>query len=721
MIAKVLVEISNINVDKTFNYLIPDELREKVQIGIRVKVEFVNRIIEGFVVGIADFNDSEYELKKILEVIDEFPILNNELLNLGKWMSNEYYSTLISCYQIMLPKALKAKSNSKVNKKIVKIVSLNNNTNLNKLSDNQKRIIEVVKSKGSCSIVELRKISASITNTLIKNNILNVEEVEEYRLKQSTTELKEKFKLTPQQQQVKDDILNDDKNSVFLLHGVTGSGKTQVYMELIDEMLKLGKDSIFLVPEISLTPQIIEKFSSRFGNMVTVLHSKLSEGEKYDEYRKIMSGESHIVVGARSAVFAPFKNLGLIVIDEEHTSTYKQENNPKYNTIDIAKKRAEFNNAKVVLGSATPTIDDYARALKGIYRKVELPNRINNNKLPHVDIVDMNKEINKGSIFSKSLIDAINTTLLKKEQIILLLNRRGYSSFVTCSNCGYSVKCPHCDITLTYHKSSNVLRCHYCGYATKNSEICPSCGEKSMKNLGVGTEKVEEELNKLFNARIVRMDLDTTSKKGSYEKIIKDFKNNKYDILLGTQMIAKGHDFSNVTLVGVINADTSLLMPNYRSSEYTFQLLTQTAGRSGRSTKEGSVIIQTYNPNHYAISLSKNHDYIGFFNTEMSIRKKLSYPPYYYLAYVKIIGKNYEYLSDECKKVGGYLRKELPDLIILGPTICNVFKLNNQYRFGIIIKYKKSEKLNFVLKSLINHYKGNNNIKIDIDINPVNF
>ena len=416
MIAKVLVEISNINVDKTFNYLIPDELREKVQIGIRVKVEFVNRIIEGFVVGIADFNDSEYELKKILEVIDEFPILNNELLNLGKWMSNEYYSTLISCYQIMLPKALKAKSNSKVNKKIVKIVSLNNNTNLNKLSDNQKRIIEVVKSKGSCSIVELRKISASITNTLIKNNILNVEEVEEYRLKQSTTELKEKFKLTPQQQQVKDDILNDDKNSVFLLHGVTGSGKTQVYMELIDEMLKLGKDSIFLVPEISLTPQIIEKFSSRFGNMVTVLHSKLSEGEKYDEYRKIMSGESHIVVGARSAVFAPFKNLGLIVIDEEHTSTYKQENNPKYNTIDIAKKRAEFNNAKVVLGSATPTIDDYARALKGIYRKVELPNRINNNKLPHVDIVDMNKEKNKGSIFSKSLIDAINTTLLKKEQ-----------------------------------------------------------------------------------------------------------------------------------------------------------------------------------------------------------------------------------------------------------------------------------------------------------------
>lgn len=721
MIAKVLVEISNINVDKHFDYLIPSKLINKVQIGMRVKVQFVNRIIEGFVVDITEFSDNKYELKEILEVVDEFPILNDELLKLGKWMSDEYYSTLISCYQIMLPKALKAKSNAKINKKIIKMISLNENANLNSTNDNQRKIIEMVKFKGQCNITELRKISTYATNMLIKNNILNVEEIEEYRLKQSNVKSNEKLKLTPQQEQVKNDILNDNKNSTFLLHGVTGSGKTQVYIELINEMIKLGKDSIFLVPEISLTPQIIEKFNSRFGNMVTVLHSKLSEGEKYDEYRKIMSGKSHIVVGARSAVFAPFKNLGLIVIDEEHTSTYKQENNPKYNTIDVAKKRAEFNNAKVVLGSATPTIDDYARALKGIYRKVELPNRINNNKLPHVDIVDMNKEKNKGSIFSKSLIDAINTTLLKKEQIILLLNRRGYSSFVTCSNCGYSVKCPNCDITLTYHKSSNVLRCHYCGYATKNSEICPSCGEKSMKNLGIGTEKVEEELNKLFNVRIVRMDLDTTSKKGSYEKIINDFKNNKYDILLGTQMIAKGHDFSNVTLVGVINADTSLLIPNYKSSEYTFQLLTQTAGRSGRATKEGSVIIQTYNPNHYAISLSKNHDYLSFFNTEMSIRKKLSYPPYYYLNYIKIIGKNYEYLGEESKKIGNYLRRELPDLIILGPTICNVFKLNNQYRFGIIIKYKKSEKLNFVLKSLINHYKGNNNIKIDIDINPVNF
>ena len=333
----------------------------------------------------------------------------------------------------------------------------------------------------------------------------------------------------------------------------------------------------------------------------------------------------------------------------------------------------------------------------------------------------MNKEYKKTGVFSQKLLVSLNETLKKKEQAIILLNRRGYSSFVTCSNCGYAVKCPHCDITLTYHKSSNTLRCHYCGYGESKIDICPSCGESAMKNLGIGTEKVEEELNKLLDARIVRMDLDTTVKKGSHEKIVNGFKNYEYDILLGTQMIAKGLNFPKVTLVAIINADTSLMIPNYKSSEYTFQLLMQTAGRSGRFDREGKVIIQTFNPNHYAISLSKNHNYIDFFKEEMKVRRKLCYPPYYFLIYIKIIGKDYNIVSTESNKIGNKIKKELSSSIVLGPTPCNVLKLSNQYRFGITIKYKFEPELENVIKNIINHYKGNNKIKIDIDINPNSF
>ena len=466
---------------------------------------------------------------------------------------------------------------------------------------------------------------------------------------------------------------------------------------------------------------MVYHFKSRFGDEVAVLHSRLSEGEKYDEYRKIVEGKVHIVVGARSAVFAPFKNLGAIIIDEEHTTSYKQDNNPKYSAIEIAIERAKNNNAIVILGSATPSLETYARSIKGLYTLVELKHRVNTNNLPLVQIVDMSKEKHRGSIFSSRLITEVNKRLENHEQIILLLNRRGYSSFITCSNCGYTAKCPHCDITLTYHKTSNTLRCHYCGYADKMNDICPSCGEKAIKTLGTGTEKVEEEIKKVFNARVIRMDLDTTSKKGSHEKIITAFKNHEYDILLGTQMIAKGLDFSNVTLVGVINADTSLMIPNYRSNEYTFQLLMQTAGRSGRGEKKGSVIIQTFNPEHYAITLASKHDYIDFFKQEMEVRRKLSYPPYYYLIYIKVIGKDYNKISIESNKIASILTRELKNSKILGPTTCSVFKLNGLFRFGIIIKYKKEEKMEEVLQSLVNHYKGNQTVKVDIDINPNNF
>ena len=721
MIAKVLVEINNINVDKTFDYIVPFKYIEKIKIGMRVKVPFASRELEGFVLDLVNSTDDNYELKEIISIVDEEPILNNELLHLGQFMSKKYFSTLISCYQTMLPKALKAQNKTTINKKMIKYVELCSNS-FPKLKPNQEKIVEYLRINGKVKKEEVNKISVSGVNTLIKNGIIIESLIEEYRLvTKDINKEKETFKLTVEQQEAKNKILSQTQSSVFLLHGVTGSGKTVVYMEIVEEMLNRGKDSIFLVPEISLTTQMVYHFKSRFGDEVAVLHSRLSEGEKYDEYRKIVEGKVHIVVGARSAVFAPFKNLGAIIIDEEHTTSYKQDNNPKYSAIEIAIERAKNNNAIVILGSATPSLETYARSIKGLYTLVELKHRVNTNNLPLVEIVDMSKEKHRGSIFSSRLITEVNKRLEEHEQIILLLNRRGYSSFITCSNCGYTAKCPHCDITLTYHKTSNTLRCHYCGYADKMNDICPSCGEKAIKTLGTGTEKVEEEIKKVFNARVVRMDLDTTSKKGSHEKIITAFKNHEYDILLGTQMIAKGLDFSNVTLVGVINADTSLMIPNYRSNEYTFQLLMQTAGRSGRGEKNGSVIIQTFNPEHYAITLASKHDYIDFFKQEMEVRRKLSYPPYYYLIYIKVIGKDYNKISIESNKIASILTRELKNSKILGPTTCSVFKLNGLFRFGIIIKYKKEEKMEEVLQSLVNHYKGNQTVKVDIDVNPNNF
>lgn len=721
MIAKVLVEINNINVDKTFDYIVPFEYIENIKIGMRVKVPFASRELEGFVLDLVNSTDDNYELKEIISIVDTEPILNNELLHLGQFMSKKYFSTLISCYQTMLPKALKAQNKTTINKKMIKYVELCSNS-FPKLKPNQEKIVEYLRINGKVKKEEVNKISVSGVNTLIKNGIIIESLIEEYRLvTKDINKEKEAFKLTVEQQEAKNKILSQTQSSVFLLHGVTGSGKTVVYMEIVEEMLNRGKDSIFLVPEISLTPQMVYHFKSRFGDEVAVLHSRLSEGEKYDEYRKIVEGKVHIVVGARSAVFAPFKNLGAIIIDEEHTTSYKQDNNPKYSAIEIAIERAKNNNAIVILGSATPSLETYARSIKGLYTLVELKHRVNTNNLPLVEIVDMSKEKHRGSIFSSRLITEVNKRLEEHEQIILLLNRRGYSSFITCSNCGYTAKCPHCDITLTYHKTSNTLRCHYCGYADKMNDICPSCGERAIKTLGTGTEKVEEEIKKVFNARVVRMDLDTTSKKGSHEKIITAFKNHEYDILLGTQMIAKGLDFSNVTLVGVINADTSLMIPNYRSNEYTFQLLMQTAGRSGRGEKNGSVIIQTFNPEHYAITLASKHDYIDFFKQEMEVRRKLSYPPYYYLIYIKVIGKDYNKISIESNKIASILTRELKNSKILGPTTCSVFKLNGLFRFGIIIKYKKEEKMEEVLQSLVNHYKGNQTVKVDIDVNPNNF
>lgn len=720
MIVGVLVELSNKNIDKIFEYLVPHNLEDKIKVGVRVIVPFGKMTLEGFVLEINSVKSTEKELREIISIVDLDVVLNEELLELGKVIQNKTLATLISCYQVMLPKALKAKCGSKINIKFDTIYKLNNyDINLEKLTTGQKAIIELVKNKKKVLKKELAEISLSSLKTLVKNNILLEEKIEHYRVLYKN-EKYDKKELSSDQRMVVNEVINNSRN-IYLLHGVTGSGKTEVYMEIIEHYLSLGKTSIVLVPEISLTPQMVSRFQQRFGEMIAAIHSALSDGEKYDEWRRICRGEARIVIGARSAIFAPLKNIGVIIIDEEHSDSYKQSDpNPRYSAKDVAIIRSEYHNCPVIFGSATPSLEVMARACKGVYKLLSLPNRVNGKKLPLVKIVDMNEEMKKTQgYFSNILIESIRHCLEKKEQVILLLNRRGYSSFVSCKNCGYTFKCPNCDITLTFHKSSNTLRCHYCGYGEKVYNSCPSCSENSLSNLGVGTQKIEEELYSLFpTSKVLRMDYDTTSKKGMHEKMIQAFKNLEYDILLGTQMVAKGLDFSNVTLVGVINADTSLNIPDFRSSENTFSLLSQVAGRSGRSIKEGFVIIQTFNPEHYAIELTKTHDYLSFYKKEMVIRKQLKYPPFYYLCNIRISGKDDNFVLAEALKIKRSLERNLNETIILGPSAASIYRINNIIRYNIILKYKKINNIFEILDKIINHYKTNNKIKIDVDFNP---
>ena len=717
MVVGVLVELSSKNIDKIFDYNVPLEFVFKIKIGIRVTVPFGRMTLEGFVLEIKD--SSDVELKSIISIVDENIVLNKELLELGKIIQNKTLSTLISCYQVMLPKALKAKNGSIVNIKYDTFYRLGDIPADIKLNDKQKSIISCFDKEDLVSRKVLSSISVSSVNTLIKKGVLIEEKKEHYRVDYKDTVF-DKKKLTDDQEKVVSSVINGSPDT-FLIHGVTGSGKTEVYMEIIDYYLSLGKSSIVLVPEISLTPQMVSRFRTRFGDKIAALHSALSDGEKYDEWRRIARGEVSIVIGARSAIFAPLNDIGVIIIDEEHSESYKQSDpNPRYNAKEVAILRGKYHNCSVVFGSATPSLEVMARAKKGVYKYLSLPNRVNGKNLPDVEIIDMNKEMKRSNgHFSLKLIDSIDETLKRCEQVILLLNRRGYSNFITCKNCGYTFKCPNCDITLTYHKSSNTLRCHYCGYGEKVYDKCPSCSEESLNRLGVGTQKIEEELYNIFpNSRILRMDYDTTSRKGMHEEMIESFKNHEYDILLGTQMVAKGLDFSLVTLVGVINADTSLNIPDFRSSENTFSLLSQVAGRSGRSEKSGKVIIQTFNPEHYAISLVKNHDYLAFYEKEMNIRRQLKYPPYFYICNIRISGKDAAYIFDEALKIKRSLDRNLDNYIILGPTSSSLFKINNIFRYNIVLKYKSDIPLYVILEKIVDHYKGNSKIKVDIDFNP---
>jgi len=519
--------------------------------------------------------------------------------------------------------------------------------------------------------------------------------------------------------------MEEPKGQTFLLHGVTGSGKTEIYLQSIQKVLEEGKEAIMLVPEISLTPQMTERFRSRFGEMVAVMHSGLSVGEKYDEWRKIQQGKVKVVVGARSAIFAPFTNIGLIILDEEHESTYKQEDSPRYHARDIAIWRSEFYQCPVILGSATPALESYARAKKGVYTLLSLKRRALQQTLPTVFIADMREELRQGnrSMFSISLIEAMRARLEKKEQMVLFLNRRGYSSFVLCRDCGTVVQCPNCDISLTYHRTTEKLKCHYCGYEEHIPQTCPQCQSDHIRYFGTGTQKVEEEIYKLFpEARVLRMDVDTTRHKGAHEEILQTFGEGQADILLGTQMIAKGLDFPNITLVGVLSADTSLHLPDYRAAERTFQLLTQVSGRAGRHNKPGEVIIQTYTPEHYAIELAKTQDYEPFYEREMFLRRRSSDPPYYFVALVQISHEDVMMAAEYAGRVADWLRGNLSNqAAIIGPTTASIARLQNRYRYQCLIKYKIEPNLIPVLQRLLAMYRAEwikQGILMTVDLDP---
>ncbi|ASS91607.1 primosomal protein N' [Aeribacillus pallidus] len=565
---------------------------------------------------------------------------------------------------------------------------------------------------------------------LIKKGILTEEQVEIYRdpYEHKQFPRTKPLPLTDEQKRAMEPILdklNRHEHEVFLMYGVTGSGKTEIYLQAIEKVLNEGKEAIVLVPEISLTPQMVQRFKSRFGSQVAVLHSGLSSGEKFDEWRKIYRKEAKLVVGARSAIFAPFQNIGIIIIDEEHETSYKQEESPRYHARDVAIYRGKYHQCPVILGSATPTLESFARAQKGVYTLLTLKERVNRRPLPEVHIVDMREELRNGnrSMFSRTLFEKLTDRLKKGEQSVLLLNKRGYSSFVMCRNCGHVIGCPHCDISLTYHRHGEKLKCHYCQFETAMPSRCPECGSEHIRFFGTGTQRIEEELNRLIpEARVIRMDVDTTSRKGMHEKLLNAFGEKKADILLGTQMIAKGLDFPDVTLVGVLSADTMLHLPDFRSGEKTFQLLTQVSGRAGRHELPGEVVIQTYTPEHYSIQLASLHDFETFYRQEMKMRKSFAYPPYYFLILITVSHPNAIKAAEVTEKIGQYLKLHLSnEAQILGPVSSPIPKMKDRYRFQCMIKYKREKNLYKTLKLLFEHYEedmSQTDLKLMIDLNP---
>ncbi len=772
MIAEVIIDLKNKQVNRSFDYIIPSYLNEIIKIGTRVKVSFGNQTRTGFVINIKDHTDSKRELKEIIDTIDVKRVLNEEFVNIAKYIAENNFAFYATALETMIPTALKIKyqkvvrviDKSKLNDELKEIFKSRSELIIDNLSldkrelvykniDNENLLLDTKISKNRNEKYEeiihfidngitpktpkqrglysyLEELNEDIElNSLIEDSgyskliIKSLEElgcisIYKREIEDSVSDTKidyKKVNLNSKQRDVLDKIKLNNYDT-YLLHGVTGSGKTEVYMRIIEKCLNLDKGAIMLVPEISLTPQITSLFKARFGNLIAILHSRLSIKDKYDEWKRIINNEVKIVVGARSAIFAPINNLGIIIIDECHESSYKQMNNPKYDAKEIASLRCKHFNAPLLLGSATPDVCDYYYALNGEYKLLVLPDRANGKKLPDAKIVDMREELKSGNnkVFSRELHNEIINTYNKNEQSILFLNRRGYSSFVMCRSCGEAIKCPHCDASLTYHKRTNTLTCHYCGYKINNPSICPNCGSDRIRFVGNGTEKILEEANRILpEARALRVDLDTVSKMSDYEMAYQTFKNHDADILIGTQMITKGLDFEDVTLVGVLNADIALQYPSFDATMTAFNLIEQVSGRCGRAKKDGNIIIQTYSPDNFVIKAASKHDYESFYNFEIERRRLQMLPPFSSMVELMIESKDASIAFEEAKKIVKRF-KGLANLSkILGPAEAPLFKKNDIFRFVITIMAVEDVILDEI-KKLYPMYQNDKMISLNI-------
>jgi primosomal protein N' (replication factor Y) len=724
--AGIIINNDSVQVDKPFTYKVKDEFLGKIKVGHRVKVPFGtgNKAVEGFVIELYDSApENGFRIKNILSIEDENPILTEDDLSLMNFMRNKYLCKYIDAIRVMIPPGIMRGGKEKT-KNVLFLLKEPEEI----LKDNYIKAINVIRNNnGMYTKSELTtkfNISTYTINKLLSMKIIEGRDVQVDRI--NVREFNEySAKILNVEQQKAYDAIISSYYRIFLLKGVTGSGKTEVYMNLVNNMLMEGKTSLVLVPEISLTPQMIERFKGRFGKDVAVFHSKLSPGERYDEWFRVKEGRVKLVVGARSAIFLPFQNLGLIIVDEEHEGSYKSEQNPKYHTREIAEYKSVLTGCKVVLGSATPSIESYYRALKGEIQLLELKNRVKNSVMPEMTIVDMREELalqNK-SMFSRLLFNKIKDRLNKGEQIILFLNRRGFSTFVSCRKCGYVFKCNHCDVAMTYH-TNGFLTCHYCGKSQKVVKSCPKCNSNYVKYFGAGTEKVEMAINHYFpTAKVLRMDVDTTRKKNSYEEIYNTFKNKQADILIGTQMISKGLDFPSVTLVGILAADMSLNMPDYKASEKSFQLITQVAGRAGRGEKPGEVIVQTYSPEHYTLKFVEKNDYEGFFKEELPLRRAMNYPPFSTILLINLSSSKEELLINFAERLGGEIQNivnEFLNIEILGPCPCIISKIKEMYRWQILIKGEINEFIANIIKERVYDFSKDvyNDIRITLDINP---
>jgi len=746
-IAKVAVDLS---LDREFDYLIPESLQAAVEIGSRVEVPFGKRVVTGFVVGLTNESDFE-ELKPIGKVLGERSLVTETVMELARWMSAYYLAPFETCVRSVLPavvrnKASGAKKQLMVALNVAEVSSLvphepkriahtNEAGSLvyEGLSEKQSAVIQCLKKNGPMLLSELTAavdVTVSPIKTLEKKGLVAISSESIYRDPHEGVEILKTGPLTlmPQQADALEKIIgamDEPEPSVLLLHGVTGSGKTEVYLQAISHALEQGRGAIVLVPEIALTPQTVDRFRARFADKperVAVLHSSLSDGERYDEWHRIRSGEAQIVIGARSALFAPVENLGLIVVDEEHEPTYKQDEAPRYSARDAAVMRGRMEHCAVVLGSATPALESYCNAKNGKYTYLDMPARVDHRRMPVIRIVDMRIEAQRTGqhgLFSKELIEAIYSRLARAEQTMIFLNRRGFSSSLICPDCGYVSECEHCSVSMTYHKARARLVCHICGEEKSVPVRCPECASKEFKYSGAGTEKIEEVMAKLFpKARIARMDSDTMRKKNAHRDVLAQFRVGKIDILIGTQMIAKGLDFPNVTLVGVVNPDHALHMADFRAGERVFQLLTQVAGRAGRGEVEGEVLVQTHTPHHPAIQAARRMDFEGFCDQELAFRKELHYPPYAHLTCITLRGKNEQMVEKTGDTLFQTLEKAVSNGVMLSPLVpAPISRAREEYRYQILMRATQTRAMTHAIRQAVNKIeKWPKGVKCTIDV-----